>query len=263
MNQRRQFFTIQILLAATVASQTFAATSFFVPGGLANVEAGSDGTSPLSVGSFFEDHGADGHGTLQELYAASEFTGLGGPILISQIAFRNDEGDNPAAFQAALQNIQVYLDTTPQTIGGMSATFADNQHAPVLLYSGAITWNIPFDNANPRGFYYVIPFATPYIYDPSAGNLLVDIRIVLGNDPNLSSLPTLDYSRNSSVMAIAISYGSATDPTGLAGSNQGWPTQIGYTLATPEPSSAWLELTGVSLLGLAAFGRRRRARSAR
>jgi hypothetical protein len=163
------------------------------------------------VGSFFQDHGNPGSGRLQELYAASEFLPFGGPLSISQIAFRDDSGDTIFGFAATLQNIQIYMDTTPQTIGGMSATFANNINSEQLVYSGAVTFNIPGENSAPRCFCYTMNFSTPYVYDPTQGNLLLDILIILGNDPNTSSLPTLDYARgDSSVMAISIDYSDTT-----------------------------------------------------
>jgi len=244
------------LLLAGLTSAPMWATMTFVPGGFANTEADSNGISPLSVGSFYLDHGSAGSGRMQILFDASEFTGLGGPISISEIAFRDDSEDTTLSFTATLGDIQVYLDTTSQTINGISSTFANNTNNEQLVYSGSITFNIPAESSTPRCFCYTIDFSTPYTYDPTQGNLLLDILIITGNDPNTSSLPTLDYSRSSSAMAVAVDYSSSADTTGAAGSDQGWPTQFTYDLATPEPSTWVLMLTGGAALGL---WRRRRS----
>lgn len=222
----------------------------FVPGGFANTPADSNGISPLSVGSFFLNHGGTPGGRMDQLYNAAEFASFG-PIMITQLAFRNWNGDSPNPNSPTLGNIEVYLDTTPQTIAGISSTFANNFNAPVLVYSGAVTFNLPFDNGNPRCFCYTISFATPYVYDPSAGNLLMDIRILVGNNPFGSSLPTLDFQRDTptSAMSFVVDYSSGTAVTGGAGVQQGFPTQ--FTIqAVPEPSAAALALLGVLLIGL-------------
>ena len=85
------------------------------------------------------------------------------------------------------------LDTTSQTIDGISSTFADNENSPVLVYSGPLQFNLPYDNADPHCFCYTIPLTTIYDYTPAYGNLLLDIAVIVqGNDPQNSSLPVLD-----------------------------------------------------------------------
>ncbi len=248
-----------LVLAAVACFPCFGSFTF-VPGGFANVEADSNGISPLSVGSFYFDGGSQGHGRMDELYDASGFLAFGSGLFISQLAFRNDTDNSSLPFSSTLQNIEVYLDTTTQTIGGISTTFAANQNAPVLVYSGPITFSGGFDSGTPRCFCYVIPFQTTYLYLPGNGNLLLDIKILLGNDPNTSSLPTLDYQRNTptSAMSILIEYSDGNAATGAVGTQVGWPTQ--FTLdPVPEPSTATLGLTGFGLAGLVAVVRRARA----
>ncbi len=240
----------RVLLVLAVSAATAFGSINFVPGGLANTPV-DEGISPLSVGSFYLNGGSQGSGQLQELYLASEFTPFG-LLDISQFAFRDDEGNNPAAYAATLQNIQVYLSTSSQTIGGMSGTFSDNVTGPAtLVYSGPITFNIPFDNGSPRGFNYIIPFSTDFLYNPAAGNLLVDILVIQGNDPNTSTLPTLDYARGqSAAMAVALDYSNYQDASGAgAASSSGWPTQFTFdSVAVPEPDSAVLCVMGVAVL---------------
>ncbi len=246
------------LFLLMLAAPAFASITF-VPGGYATTEASSNGISPLSVGSGYFDHGAQGSGRMQQLFAASEFT-QGQALSITQFAFRDDSEDTNLAFDATLQNIQVFMDTTPQTIGGISATFANNTNSEQLVYSGPITFHIPADNNTPRCFCYTFPFSTPYVYIPANGNLLIDIKIILGNDPNNSSLPTLDFARgDTSVMGIAVDYSSSSDASGVAAGNYGWPTQFTFDIVSPEPGSWVLALSGLAAILII---RHRRVRAA-
>ena len=141
---------------------------FVSPGSVATVEGnGRLNSAPFNNVSRY-----------QQIYAASEFTPLHGPRLITQIAFRVD-ATQAAPFTHTFTNIQFNLSTTPTPVSGLSPTFASNVGPDdTVVYSGPLTFTtanaIVWGNA--KAFDLVVNLTTPFVYDPSAGNLLLDIR---------------------------------------------------------------------------------------
>jgi hypothetical protein len=61
----------------------------------------------------------------------------------------------------------------------LSATFANNVGADdTVVFSGPLSLSSAFTgpSAGPKDFDIVITLQTPFLYDPSAGNLLLDVR---------------------------------------------------------------------------------------
>jgi hypothetical protein len=228
-----------------------------VPGGFANTEAPSDGISPLSAGSAF--FGGTTTGRWQQIYASSEFIGIPSNQGIVSIAFRDNDGNSPLANISVLGDIRVSLTTTNTAINGLSATFANNLNASTTqVYSGPVTFTKVFDSGSPRMFQYLIELQTPYFYVPADGNLLLDITVVQGNNPQQSSFPTLDYARGTSpVMSAVLNYsGNTTDwPSGTIVTNSGWPTQFVFA-EVPEPGSMGLLTISFGALVLVRLRRR-------
>lgn len=141
---------------------------FVSPGSVATVEGnGRLNSAPFNNVSRY-----------QQIYAASEFTPLHGPRLITQIAFRAD-ATQAAPFTHTFTNIQFNLSTTPTPVSGLSPTSASNVGPDdTVVYSGPLTFTtanaIVWGNA--KAFDLVVNLTTPFVYDPSAGNLLLDIR---------------------------------------------------------------------------------------
>ncbi len=85
--------------------------------------------------------------------------------------------------------------------------------APVTtVFDGPLTISTQAtgDALGPRGFDYHFPFQTPYVYDPSVGNLLVEIASNSGPDGDL----ILDTSASSSALYVGASGANAA--TGFA-----------------------------------------------
>jgi len=76
--------------------------------------------------------------------------------------------------------LPIYASTTTRSVAGLSATFAENIGADnTLVLSGTLNWatgNVP-GPGNTLQFDMVFPFTTPFLYDPAAGNLLLDIHL--------------------------------------------------------------------------------------
>lgn len=166
---------------ALAASGTNPLQTLVVPNAFTNTEANFGNRVPF---------GADISGQTnryQQVYAASEFAATG-PIVIKQIAFRPNAFDGSGsglgqAFSTTIPQIQISLSTTHAAPDALSATFADNVGANnTLVFSGSL----PLSSANigpttgPKQFDVVIPLATPFHYNPAAGNLLLDVKTLLG-----------------------------------------------------------------------------------
>lgn len=185
---------------------------------------------------------------LQQVYGASEFGTA--PILITQIAFRASA--TQGAFSHFLSELRLDLSTTPATSGTLSSTFAGNVgsddvtvfDAPITLSSTAAA-----GPGNTKVFDVVINLTTAFLYNPSAGNLLLDIRnfgtgftgyVDIAADPALS---------------LVFVDNSTTSATGTAQRGIGLVTQF-TTAAVPEPASVVMAGLGLAWVGL--LGRKRR-----
>jgi hypothetical protein len=154
------------LAAITLSSLTVSAQAqtIVAPSTLATTEGDTRvNTAPLNNMSRF-----------QQIYDASEFASLGGPALITQIAFRPD-ASQATAFSRTFPSFQINLSTTSKTVSGLSSIFADNVGADnTTVQSGALTLttvNTP-GPGTAKQFDLVINLTTPFLYDPSAGNLI-------------------------------------------------------------------------------------------
>jgi len=107
--------------------------------------------------------------------ASSEFGNGAG--WITQIALRPD-APSGAAFSETLPSVAIYLSTTNRPYNNLSKTFATNIGTDVTnVYTGALRLSSAFSgpDAGPKDFDIVITLQTPFWYDPSAGNLLLDV----------------------------------------------------------------------------------------
>lgn len=123
----------------------------------------------------------------QQIYGASEFSALTGPGNIKVIAFRPDTSALISGVPTALltqpfgpyilPNMLVKLSTTSKAVDGLDLTFANNVGADeTVVYNGTIALASAFTGGAPKDFDFVIRLTTPFVYDPAAGNLLLDIQ---------------------------------------------------------------------------------------
>lgn len=116
----------------------------------------------------------------QVVYNASEFPAY--PIAIKEILWRPD-GISGGPITTTISNIQVNLSTTASTADHLSATFSENTGTnDTMVFSGAMNVTSSFTTL-PNGtmaFDIDLPLQTPFIFDPTQGNLLVDIRNFTG-----------------------------------------------------------------------------------
>jgi len=246
------FAPVIAILVGLVAAPQVRADVIVAPNANVALEGNASSTAPFN-GPF----------RYQQDYEAFQFGGT--PFLINAIAFRADASQS-AAFSATVANMTVMLSLTNKGTnggaGGMSSTFAANILGPqTTVFSGGITFNSA-PTGSPHAFDVVIPLTTSYLYDPSQGNLLMEIvnQSAWAVTPG-SQFGFLDFDfSNSSPRPIAriFANGGPSSPTATVANandpNRGLVTEfIGTAFSVPEPASL-----GFMLIGLGAIARRRR-----
>lgn len=141
----------------------------------------------------------------QDVYPASFFSELpAGQTTIVSMAWRPDHTVT-SEFSFSLE-WEIWLSTSSAAPGSMSTTFAANRGADeTLVYSGPITLQTAAAGPaeGPRPFDYVIPFQTPFAYDPSQGNLLIELSLAPGAEGCCFDAQTSDGSTTILVAAGA------------------------------------------------------------
>ena len=220
------------------------------PGGAAATEGNTNNAFPFNY-----THS----GRYQQVYAASEFSAATGPTLITQIAFRPDAASG-GAFSTTFANVQFDLSTTSKQPNFLSANFASNVGADDrMVRSGSLTLSSAFTGpaAGPKDFDVIVTLTTPFVYDPAAGNLLLDIRKFSAEGIGQQ----LDAVDGSGVSSRAYSY-DVNDANGLIGAFYGEQTALvtQFTFsgaAVPEPGNL-APLFGVGVTGAGIFLRRKK-----
>ena len=206
------------------------------PPGLDNVDgnaSGADTNDPLRA---------------QRLHLASEFASLDRPHYITAIALRADK-DQQTTVTGESSQFTMSLSTT--SITDLSATFADNIGPDnTLVFDGPISLIYPATGpaGGPHPFGTAIVFDTPYLYDPSQGNLMVDTNTPVESTGSDGFLFDLEETPNFSL--------SGGDPNATSGGVSTLQLVTQFTLVpVPEPSSAILLTCG--LLGFIGWTRGR------
>ncbi|MCR9245386.1 MAG: PKD domain-containing protein [bacterium] len=119
---------------------------------------------------------------IQFVYDSSHFTGqnINFPILISGVKYRAD--DTTSSWTGgSWPNVQIDMASCPLDYAAVSTTFAQNLNNDLLtVHNGSVTVQAGTGNGNgvPGPWHIDIPFATPFLYDPSLGNdLTIDIYL--------------------------------------------------------------------------------------
>lgn len=126
----------------------------------------------------------------QQVFPAADFAALGSkPHWIVGFGPRADQSvSSPRT--AYLPDNYVRLSTTQQGPGNQSPVFDDNFGSDVIqFYSGPLTMvaDVAGPGPGPKGFYHAdFPAGvTPFLYDPSQGNLLFDFTAWQGESPKI------------------------------------------------------------------------------
>jgi hypothetical protein len=172
-------------------------------------------------------------GDYQQVYSATAFSQ---PVFISAITFFTKEPVSGYGTAWISGNFTIHFSTTTAAVNGLSADYASNVGPDnALFFSGNVSHVLSF-------------VGTPFLYDPSAGNLLMSVYTPGGN-LGTGTLEAGNTSDTSRVFNLGGNGPSAADGIGL---------QTAFSVATvPEPTSLLLLVTGVGLIGLVAMRRGR------
>jgi len=218
-------FTLVGTYPATVRADTVV-----VPNGLAATE-GNAALGPWPSGDYRNE----------DFISASQFPGT---VLITGIYLRPADTQTSAA-TVSFADHRIYFSTTTRAISNMSSTFDDNLGPDnTLVYSGPLTistLNQP-GPGNTRQFDLYFPLTTPYLYDPSQGNLLIDSQVTGSTGADL----TQDFEVGDPNVRTLFAQGSADAATGTL-ADELHVTEFQFQ-ATPEPSTVALFASGILAL---------------
>ena len=188
---------------------------------------------------------------IQEVHSASDFAGSPGPVYsINQISYSAPSWSGRVPIDVTLPNIEIRMSTTPKAPDGLSPNFLDNIGSDqMVVYSGPLR----FFETEQEIYDIHIPIA-PFRYDPSAGNLLIDV-FNYETIASRQSLIDVAFSPGDSVSLLSSGPLGANSPIG-GQTTAGLMTRFTYT-PVPEPSTWALLAIGLVSFGVAASKRKR------
>jgi hypothetical protein len=171
---------------------------------------------------------------LQQVYAASQFGSK--PLKISQVALR-PSSTNPLPFDFTIENIQFNLSTTLNNPDALNTNFAVNVgNDNTQVFNGTLKGSTTNSQAvgGTQNFDILIPFSNPFIYNPSQGNLLLDVK-------KFSSEVTGSIFDGEFTLGDAVSTLIAVGDANAAIANPRFSSTLGFVTqftATPIPESS-------------------------
>ena len=258
------------MFAASLAALVFASSApaemadfIIVPPSLENSQGGLGGTTPFAFPT------TTGIRT-QIVYDASLFSAVAGPQLITAIQFRPiDPTGGFFGDTLNVSNVTLRLSTTARSDENrnpLSATFADNIGADVTtVYSGplSLTTSSTMLPNGTRAFDYIIPLQNSFVYNPAAGNLLLDTNVPTGErvrgNAFFGSFPRFDTtSRIDDGIYSVINTTSGDATTGrLASSGPVTRFAVSEVRAVPAPTSITLMIVAAACLLMVRYRRQR------
>lgn len=161
-NRHPPLFSLVLVLAASSIS---ASAQVVVPNAYVASEGGSNNSFPFRY--------TQNAGHYQQSFEALQFPG---PILIDEIAYRYLGDGSAGASTADFKMTFSYCASSWNTLSG---TFANNVGAgATVVYDGV--WNVEAFNGDaglPNPFTQRLHLTTPFFYDPSQGDLLMDVEM--------------------------------------------------------------------------------------
>ena len=245
-----------LMIAALFAMPAMAA-EVVAPGGPGNAQ----GPAP------FRYYGSGGS-NVQQIYSSSFF---GAPSTISALSFRAYPGAAPSGFFSnsfTISEVMVRLTTTSLSANEASGLQPSTNFAANLgsgfttVFSGPLTLTTAANGVN-QPFDYTINFSTLFNYDPTMGNLLLDVFIPTSATVSGGGLGFLTFDNantlNDGVRSVVNIFDGGS-PTGLLDTSAAITSFTTSPIASgvPEPSTWAFMILGFGATGAAM--RRRRVR---
>lgn len=154
--------------------------------GAVGIYAPAEATNPSNNGNASLG-GLNPSSRLQQVYGRDGFP-FGIPpdsgFLIHVIYFRTDESSVPISGSASFSDVEFRFSTTSREPDGLSTLFSENIGPDETTVFGRGSLNL---NWSQGSFVTGIPLDRPFLYNPAAGNLLLDMRNYGAGD-----IPSLD-----------------------------------------------------------------------
>jgi|ERR1051326_3464471 hypothetical protein len=223
----KNFFLIVSLLSAFRGDCDTVLSPFVVPNSSLGIPFTTDQNSAQSV-------------RYQQVYGASDFMTVcnrvscspnSAPLLITAISF--GLATNSAGLTAFLPNVRIDFSTTQKAPDSLSPVFSDNIGAgDQVVYSGS--WNAATG---------LLQLQQPFLYDPSLGNLLMDVRNFQTTVPNPMGIMRFE-AVNTLGDSTSIAIGPDVNATSGGLASIGLSTRFTVT-PVPEPNAALLLLIAI------------------
>jgi hypothetical protein len=192
--------------------------------------------------------------------ALIKYAGLG-PLTITQLAFRPGAQFGNAYGPVTDHGVRFDLSTTAAAPGTLSTTFANNVGPDdTVVFNGGWTNSSALANGpgNTKAFDLTLAFTAPFVYDPSKGDLLLDIRSPSPVDC-LLGFTSLDAEEGAGTPVDSIFGFPSTSATRSESFGGRVIVQVTFTPAAPAaPEPASLTLLATGALGLLGYGWRKR-----
>ena len=199
------------LLVGSLLTLPAAAQSIVIPNGLATAEGNGSSVWPWGRG---------GTGLRQQcVYDSGHFTnqGITSPIVITALAWRPNT--NFGLFASSYPGTcTVQLSTSPVDQAAVLNNFAANRGTDLAtVFSGPVAWGPQAAVAGPTPFGIRIPLQTPFLFDPSLGDLNIEVDLPLQAFTGV--LPQLDVDASPTTARASRVVMSAGYPTGAVSVN--------------------------------------------
>ncbi len=193
-----------------------AATKVTVPGALENVEGNRGNAWPWHIAYYGQPSMR-----YQQIYSASEFAGGG---IIDKLRFRRNYGQS--TFSTSGIDVKIALGYAATSVHSPSGVFANNIGADyVTVFDGLLTLSSS-GSGYPNPFDIVVDVADTFSYDPSQGDLLLDV--FMRNSPYTRFIDAASSSQQTSMSRVWSWPGNVGAPSGRVGVHYGLVTQFDF-----------------------------------